>query len=189
MQRRKAQRDCRTLDATVRSPHILRSPLPSEILSELRAFTQKFGPALFQASINALDLVRDPVKWRAHVVLVVLQRFSDFAPGSRPWTRYVVHTVVAAPVRYVVDEMGGAEHEFVQRKREQEVVHQAAGQLGTITVLVCASCVSTEPPRLMHNVAFYGFGLHSLDAVDVSDDWLQTFKANVEEMCGRRSAT
>lgn len=188
MQRRKAQRECRDLDAMVPRPDVQSQPLPSEILAELRSFTQKFNPVLFQAGINALRLPRFPTVWKDLVLMVMLQRLPDVEPQSRPWSRYRVDMVTPLPVEYVIEEMGGGENQFRQRKREQEKQHQEAGHLGTITAIICASCKSTNPPRLMHNVTFYGFGTHSFEAVDVGDDWLEVFKENVEKMCGRRTS-
>lgn len=118
-------------------------------------------------------------------MFVMLVRLPNVEPESRPWSRYSVDMITPMPVDYVLEEMGGGDYQFRQRRREQEQQHRDAGHHGTITTIICAGCESTNPPRLLHNVTFYGFGPHSLEAVDIGLDWEETFKASVEKMSGR----
>ncbi|KAI0338046.1 hypothetical protein BDW22DRAFT_1487963 [Trametopsis cervina] len=193
IQRREATEKCAKMDQTVVDHDPILRPLPSEIVAELRSFTQKFNPALFQASINCLKLAQAGVHsniWKEVVVMVMLNRLTDVKPDSRAWSRYTVELVVPLPIGYVVDKLAGGDHSLVQRMQEQEAHHRENGSAGSITTVMCTMCESTGQSRMIHNVTFYGFGQHSFSAVEISEDrWVDQLKETVEKMSGRTTGT
>ncbi|KAI0686035.1 hypothetical protein BC835DRAFT_477109 [Cytidiella melzeri] len=190
MQRRKGEKACADMDRAATNPHPLNRPVPSEIVSELRSFTQKFNAAIFQAGISYLHIRSDsPDLWRETVLMVVLRRLPDTQEHSRPWSRYAVDVIMPVEMQHVVEKIAGGDRSILQRKTEQENQHRARGCTGTITAMIATPCEATEPPRLIHNVTFYGFGPHSFSMVEVSEDWQEEFKENVEKMCGRTAST
>jgi hypothetical protein len=184
MQRRNAQQQCASMDKTVSNPDPLNRPLPTQLLAELRSFTQKFNPVLFQAGLNMLHLGRAiPEAWRELVLMVILDRLPNIQEDSRPWSRFSVRNIMPIPMEYVIQRVAGGDGRALQCKQVEE--HAALGYTGTITAIICAECESSDPPMLMHNATFYGFGPHSFAAVEISDSWQEQFIANVERMCGR----
>lgn len=188
MQSLRVQKTCSALDKTVSNHNSLTNPLPSEMLSELRSFTQKFNAPLFQAAINCLQLAtRYSDVWKETVMTVILERLPNVQAHSRPWARYTVGFAAPLPVEYVLQKWTYGDRTLVQRMREVEQHHQEAGNLGTITVMLCAECNSTSQPQMLHNVTFFGFGKHSFEAVDIGDDWREKLTDNIEKMCGRKA--
>ncbi|KAI0765769.1 hypothetical protein BC629DRAFT_908860 [Irpex lacteus] len=185
LQRRKTQKDTEDMDRTVTDHNPLLRPLPSELIAELRSFTQKFNPAIFQAGINVMYMARalqNP--WRELVMMIILTRLPAIDESSRPWARFKVAHAMPLPIDSVLEYTDG-DPSFLQRKREQENQHRADGYTGTITAIISTHCETSEPPRMLHNVTFYGFGDHSFDAVAISSDWQERFAESVEKMCGR----
>jgi hypothetical protein len=162
-------------------------PLPSDLMTELRSFTQKFNPALFQAAFNCLNLHKDynNSRWKDYVVLVDLDRISNPEPDSRPWSRFKVSFAGPLPAEYVSQTMGASTQDFDRVKKTQEEQHRGAGHIGTITIILHAKCTTTNPPRSINNVTFIGFGTHSRAALDIKPGWLDDFKSTVEKMSGR----
>lgn len=179
------------MDKTVTRHDPLTRPLASELVAELRSFTQKFNAVLFQAGINVLHLGRAiPNLWREIAVMVVLNRLEVpvLTEDTRPWARFDVDTISPLPIDYVVQKFAGGDTSFVQRKKEQEDQHIEAGYTGTITVIMCTMCDTTDPPTMLHNLTTYGFGPHSFEAVEISSDWQEQFKMSVAKICGRAVA-
>ncbi|PSS37494.1 hypothetical protein PHLCEN_2v701 [Hermanssonia centrifuga] len=159
-------------------------PLPTEIVSELRAFTRKFNPALFQAGFNCLHLATHPTTYKDLVVWVNLERIPNPSPNSRTWSRFRVNFVGPLPVQHLLQKFKNPS--FLEVKAEQERHHKAAGNIGTITIVLSAACPGIE--TVMNNVTYIGFGTHSAAALDLSDDWQEKFAETVEKLCGRSSS-
>ena len=170
--------------------------LPSELYSEIRAFTKKFNPALFQAGFNCLRLAHAPTisdaaaHARKYVVLVILTRLpsSSLSSDSRPWSRFTLEFIGDVPATFVAQRLGGTKAEgrrFLEMKAEQEKQHIASGNAGTITTLISAAC---ESGPVLHNVASIGFGAHSQEALQIEDNWEETLRVTIERMCGRLPA-
>lgn len=184
LERRRSQQAVSDMDATVHNPDIQTHPLPSELISELRSFTQKFNPVIFQAGINALKLHENPM-WYKDLVLVILLDRLPSVPASRPWSRYTVNMISPLPLQYMQEKMCPGDPGLEELRLEQDRHNRETGNLGSITTFISTYCTSTTPPRMLHNVTSYGFGNHSFAAVEISDDWDKKFMENVEKMCGR----
>ncbi|KAI0090082.1 hypothetical protein BDY19DRAFT_938332 [Irpex rosettiformis] len=186
LQRRKTNEQTADMDRTVKDHNPLTHPLPSELIAELRSFTQKFNPVIFQAGINIMHMGRHLWQdvWRELVLMIFLSRLPDIQENSRPWARFKVDHVLPVPTDYVMNYTGG-DDSFVQLRREREEENLANGYTGTITAMICTGCDSSDPPKMLHNVTFYGFGPHSFVAVELTPEWQKSFTENVEKMCGR----
>ncbi|KAF7799646.1 hypothetical protein EIP86_010886 [Pleurotus ostreatoroseus] len=161
------------------SPRIL----PSELHAELRSFTKKFNPAIFQAAFNCLHLATHPLTAKDLVVLVMLDRLpaSERPPNAKPWSRFKLKFVGPVPATFIAEKVGQGE-KFLEMREEQERQHLASGYLGTITVCINAAC--TGGP-VIHNVTCMGFGDYSKQALKIEDNWQATFDKTIEKMCGR----
>lgn len=193
LHRRAQQQHLRELDhkATQASPSgsaassAPRSILPSELHGELRSFTKKFNPALFQAAFNCLHLATHPATAEDSVVWVMLNRVpaSALVPGAstKAWARFRVKYIGPVPTSFITGHLGQGET-FLEMKAEQQRQHIASGFVGTITI-----CISTVCPGgpMLHNVSSMGFGDYSKDALKIEDTWKETFEQTIEKMCGR----
>ncbi|GJE85376.1 zinc finger MYND domain-containing protein [Phanerochaete sordida] len=159
---------------------------PTEILSDLRAFTAKFTPAIFQAAFNALELARLGKTWQQCVVWVLLERVPGPSADTKPWQRWHVLNVLPAPTEFVSAKMGGDRYEFPKKKRDLEREQLEKGNTGAITVIVSGGYQKIN--LLLHNVTCIGFGPHSQGALKIEENWDNTFKETVERMCGRDPA-
>ncbi|KAL6306424.1 hypothetical protein BKA93DRAFT_824253 [Sparassis latifolia] len=160
--------------------------LPSELTDEMRSFMNKFGPALFQAGFNCMDIANHPMGWTQVVCYVILERFSSISPTSRPWSRFRVleaepFPLVALHLQWNPEQV----KDFIERKQAQERHHQESGFLGSITIVLSCRHMDSDPPLVVHNTSFHGFGSHSKAELEISDDWRDKLKETVERMCGR----
>ena len=173
------------MDKTVTNHNPLTRPLPSELIAELRSFTQKFNPVIFQAGINIMHMGRTMHEpWRELILMITLTRLPNLQPSSRPWARFKVDHALPVPIDYVVNHIGRDEN-FLRLRQERQDQNLANGFTGTITAMICTSCDHVDTPSMLHNVTFYGFGPHSFQAVELTTDWQKRFAENVEKMCGR----
>lgn len=159
---------------------------PSDILADLRGFTAKFTPAIFQAAFNALELARLGKTWQQCIVWVVLDRVRDLTADSKSWQRWHVVHVQPVPTEFASWKLGGDKYEFPKKKRDLEREQLAKGNTGAITVLISGGYDKLN--LLLHNVTCIGFGLHSKGALKIEENWEDTFKDTVERMCGRDPA-
>jgi hypothetical protein len=160
------------------------SPLTmTELITELRSFTQKFNAALFQAGFNCLELHRMQNTWRQCIVWVVLDRLPNANTLARPWSRWSIMHVLPVPKEFVATQMGGNQYEFLQTQQQLEREQLDRGYLGVITIAICGRCDRLS--KVMHNVTCIGFGPYSQAALKIEDNWEDTFKDTVERMCGR----
>lgn len=159
---------------------------PNDILHDLRAFTAKFTPAIFQAAFNALELARLGKTWQQCVVWVLLVRAEGLPADARAWQRWHVQSVLPVPTEYVSAKMGGDRYEFARKKLDLEQEQLDKGNTGAITVLISGGC--NKLGLFLHNVTCIGFGPHSQGALKIEEKWEDTFKDTVERMCGRDPA-
>ncbi|KAH9930169.1 hypothetical protein B0H21DRAFT_894658 [Amylocystis lapponica] len=164
--------------------------LPSEFIEELRAFTSKFNPALFQAGFNAIRIPEYPTSWTQVVFYLMLERLLDVAPDSRPWSRFRITSARPIPVVGLY-MLWGKENtrKFAEQKALQEKRHKEAGNLGTITIVLSSRCAAVDPPLVVHNTTFVAFGDHSQGELEISDDWGNKLNETVEKLSGRQLVT
>lgn len=187
LKRRRLQEEREKLDEqALELAQLTRTPIltPSEVTVELRAFTQKFNAALFQVGYNALRLHKLQNTWKDLIVYVQLTRLENLPPDSKPWARYIVDFVSPLPAQYMAERWDSdGKYGFLETKAAQEQEQVSRGYLGAITIIISATVPAMDV--LMHNVTCIGFGAHSKAALQIEEDWQQTFMDAVERMCGR----
>lgn len=160
---------------------------PTQVIAELRAFTQKFNAALFQAGYNALRLHERQHTWKQCVVFAQLKRLPNLPVDSKPWARYCVDFISPFPTEFVAERFDkDNKYGFVEMKKTYENEQVEKGFTGGITIVISGSC----PPlgTAFHNVTCIGFGSHSKEALKIEQNWQETFMDTVERMCGRAPA-
>lgn len=160
---------------------------PSQVITELRAFTQKFNAALFQAGFNALRLHELAHTWEQCIVFVSLRRLPNLPEDAKPWSRYSVEFIMLMPIELVAARFDADnKYGFVETKKKYDDEQLEKGFLGGITILISGRC----PPlnTVIHNMTCIGFGSHSKDAIKIEGQWQETFMDTVEKMCGRNPA-
>ena len=163
---------------------------PSQVISELRAFTQKFNAVLFQAGFNALRLhEREHAdSWTRCIVFVHLKRLSNLPQDSRPWSRYSVNFITPVPTEFAAERFDkDNKNGFLEMKKHYENEQVQKGFLGGITIVISGACPPLD--TVYHNMTCIGFGSYSKDALKIEPNWQETFTDTVERMCGRTPAT
>ena len=157
---------------------------PSQVITELRAFTQKFNAALFQAGFNALRLHELAHTWKQCIVFVSLRRLPNLPEDAKPWSRYSVDFIMLMPTELVAARFDpNQKYGFVDMKKKYEDEQVEKGFLGGITILISARCPPLD--TVFHNMTCIGFGSYSKDAIKIEQRWEETFMDTVERMCGR----
>lgn len=185
MMRRETMSRLTNLDNVARSSGSTAVLTPTQVMTELRSFTQKFNPLLFQTAYNCLRIRETPQAWLNYVAFVQLKRLPHVNRSSKPWQRYMVEWVSPLPVDFIVEQMDGGSSRLTETKAAQERHHQQAGHLGTLTMIISGACTTVVPPLTINNVTYFGFGSHSDSALEVTDRWQESFMETIERMCGR----
>lgn len=193
MARLDAEIRSRGTDGTVARPGAAGSAsttlLPSQLIEELRAFTSKFSPALFQAGFNAIRIAEVPMGWTQMVFMVVLDRLATASSNSRPWSRFRIDKALGVPVIALPALLGTENAQYLtDQKLAQEKRHNEDGHLGTITVVLSSRYSGVDPPLIVHNITCIAFGTHSRAKLEIGANWLETLNGTVDRLSGRISS-
>lgn len=157
---------------------------PTQIYSEIRAFNNRFSPAVFQASFNLLRLHEVPGAWRTSVVVVTLKRVSGLHPQSKPWMRHAIDTIEAVTPDEWACTSGEGQRFLISKSSSEREFFKRRDKVSVITYITRAPCTGLNI-NYLHITSTMGYEAESEKTLEMEDNWEQTFKDKVERMCSR----
>lgn len=196
--RQKAIASLQELDKDIQSQDVSGSStkpvviLPTEVLAEVRSFTQQFRPALYQAGYNCLDIFHDPDAYQNAVVSVEIIRLPDhiLLRNSKPWTRWTIVDIRSVTMEEIKrscetpEEYAGVAEFKSQQERLQR---QTNGAAGTITLMIRGRVEETNFE--LRNMAYCGYGQGAQEDLEIVPNWKEKVISMVAKKCGRDSIT
>ena len=158
--------------------------LPTQMYHELRAFADKFMPALL---ITGYSSLLRPAHTKAStpmlipLLFVLLERLPDEDLPTYAWSRFRVGFVGDMEPDHLVD--------FFHDERVRRLVPQPDGRApmpgeARMTVFLSTVCYATTPSIPVNFTAQVTLAKDQVTDADAQEDWANWFKLFVQQTCG-----
>lgn len=138
---------------------------PSQIYSEIRAFNNRFSPAVFQASFNLLRLHKVSDTWRTGVVVVTLKRVPNLGPKSKAWARHAIDTVEQMSPQTWARTSGEGPAFLIMKPISEQELFKRGDKVGVITYITKAPCMDLNV-KYLYTTSTIGYEADSEKTLD-----------------------
>lgn len=160
--------------------------LPAQLHNELRAFAEKFMPALLTTGYNSL---LRPAHTKANaksamkpLLFVLLERLPDEDLPTYAWSRFRVVFVGDMVLEHLIDFFGD---EGIRRLLPQP----DGGAIATdgtkrVTIFLSSVCYATTPSTPVNHTTQVVLSEDQVAGMVTQEDWRNWFKLFVQQTCG-----